>query len=123
MTHRQMLAWTAWLDMEWNRPSRSDQYIMAVCAEVRRVLHKHPNRVELKHFLLKFEGKTAKKKLVTEEQKLERAQALSMAKWVGAVGGMKGLRVVEVDSETYDPHQSFDPNPFIEPYIVEADEE
>lgn len=34
MTHRQFLVWQAWLDKEWNVPSRSDWYAMQTAREV-----------------------------------------------------------------------------------------
>lgn len=47
MTHRQFLAWTAWLDMQWERPDRSDlhQIHVASCLLGHDV---PPLRVELK---------------------------------------------------------------------------
>ena len=36
LTHRQYLGWQAWLEIEWDRPSRSDWYAMQVAAETRR---------------------------------------------------------------------------------------
>jgi hypothetical protein len=121
MTHRQFLAWRAWLQLELNRPSRSDQYIMQLTAEVRRILHKHPNRVKLKDFLLKWESPEERRRRLASITP-EYAEAMAMARWMGVLGGGEGIRVVEIDDPNYDPHKplniDFDA---IEPhYIVDA---
>jgi len=54
MTHRQFRTWQAWLAMEWDRPSRTDWYIMANSCEVRRVLSKKPNSIQPTQFKLPF---------------------------------------------------------------------
>lgn len=36
MTHRQFEAWREWLFEEWNKPSRTDHYLMQITAEVVR---------------------------------------------------------------------------------------
>ncbi len=54
ITHRQFLTWQAWDAMEWNRPSRTDHYLMGVECEVRRVLSKKPNDIQPEHFKMKF---------------------------------------------------------------------
>lgn len=53
-THRQFLAWMEYLDEQWNEPKLSDFYLMQIACEVRRVLAKDRNAIQLKHFLLKF---------------------------------------------------------------------
>jgi hypothetical protein len=35
LTHRQCVAWSVWLERQWNKPTRSDHYAMQVAAEVR----------------------------------------------------------------------------------------
>lgn len=109
MTHRLFAAWTAWLLMEWNRPSRTDQYLMSLTAEVRRILAKHPEKVKIKDFLLKFgDGKPPKK--LTEEE----AGALSMMKWLGGLGGFGAMRVMDETGQEYQLAEQAD-----EPYIVD----
>jgi hypothetical protein len=44
----------AWLDEQMNVPSLTDQYLMQIAAEVRRVLSKKPKKIKVEHFLLKF---------------------------------------------------------------------
>jgi hypothetical protein len=47
----------AWLDQQWNVPSRSDNYLMQIAQEVKRVLHRDPNKVTLDEFKLEFNSK------------------------------------------------------------------
>lgn len=53
-TYRQLLAWIEYLDVQWDEPTRSDFYLMQIACEVRRVLAKDRNAIQLKHFFLKF---------------------------------------------------------------------
>jgi hypothetical protein len=46
VSHPEYLSWCAWLDMQWNRPSRSDFYTMANTNAV--VRGKDPNKQRLK---------------------------------------------------------------------------
>lgn len=82
-THREYRTRLAWLDEQWNQPSRNDQYLMQIAMEVRRVLSKKPNAIELDHFKLEF-GTTEVKPVL----KLTRAQLAkqSIARWCGLVG-------------------------------------
>lgn len=54
MTHRQFMAWQEWLEGEWNRPSRTDHYLMQIAFDVRRANVKHPERVKFDHMRLEF---------------------------------------------------------------------
>jgi len=54
MTYREYLTRLAWLDMMWGQPELSDYYSMQTACEVRRVLSKNPNRVNIEDFILKF---------------------------------------------------------------------
>lgn len=83
VTHRQYLLWQIWLDLQWDRPTLSDYYLMQIAAEVKRVLSKSPNKIKLKDFLLKF-GNQREKVQETPEQ----AAAKSKAAWVGWVSGV-----------------------------------
>lgn len=82
MTHRQFLAWQAWLDEQWDRPDRTDQYLMQIACEVARANAKHPDRLRLEHFRLRFgAARPAGRKLTPEE-----AAAASKARWMMAAG-------------------------------------
>lgn len=72
---RQLDAMLAWAEDEWNRPSRTDHYLMLVATEVLRGRVKNPGRVRMKDMRLKFGPPAA----VPVE--------VNKAGWVGIVGG------------------------------------
>ncbi len=82
-THREYRTRLAWLDKQWNQPSRSDQYAMQTAMEVRRVLSKKPNAIELDHFKLKF-GLTEVKSV--PKMSMADLAKQSIARWCGFVG-------------------------------------
>jgi hypothetical protein len=49
-----------YIKRDYDRPKRSDYYLMQIAQEVRRVLHKQPRKVLLKDFRLDFSGKPSK---------------------------------------------------------------
>lgn len=87
MTHREFLTWECWLDMEWSRPSRSDYYTMQVATEVRRVLSKNPNAIQIKDFHLPF-GEYGKQ----QSKKASDAEIAQQAKasWAAILGAKLG---------------------------------
>lgn len=83
MTHRQFLAWHAYLAAELNQPDRSDHYAMQTALEIRRAVEAfggRPRRWALKDFALEF--REQKEPPVTPEQRA----AMSKARWLWAVG-------------------------------------
>jgi hypothetical protein len=85
LTHRQFLAWRAWLRAELDRPDKITAYLQQIACEVRRGHVRHPGRVKLDDLKLTFEEKTAAPAAaMTREQ----AAALSKARW-GAWLGVK----------------------------------
>ena len=79
-THREYLTWIAWLDEQWGKPSRSDNYLMQIAVEVQRVLSKSPNSIQLKHKLLRFVEP------VLTTMAPEAQVAASKAKWFAVTG-------------------------------------
>ena len=83
MTHREFLTLQAWLDKQWNRPSRSDYYEMQTACQVARVLAKNPGNIKIEHFKLPFgeegtrEQKAEENKKVAESAKAGWAALLS----------------------------------------------
>jgi len=71
----------AWLDSQWNEPSRTDYYLMQVAREVKRVLSSKPASVKLLDFKLPF-GEEAKPTKPTDKQ-IEAHKAT----WIGRLGG------------------------------------
>lgn len=53
-THRQMLSWMAYLDMDANRPDKVENYLMQIAAEIRKTKAKNPRSVRIEDFRLKF---------------------------------------------------------------------
>lgn len=64
-------------------PNRTDHYLMQIAMEVRRVLSKHPGRIKLSHFKLKFDNEDGNKKV--DYKKLA---PYSIASWKGVVMGV-----------------------------------
>ncbi len=85
-THREYKnLWLPYLDKQWNRPSRTDNYLMQVAVEIRRVLNllcvygskKPADAVTLTQMILKF---------VQPKPQLKKTQAISKGGWLRAVG-------------------------------------
>lgn len=85
MTYREFLVWVDWLNEQWNRPSRTDHYLMQIAREVFCVLR---SRVSLDLFKLPFIIKRLEAETTTNiDAKHEADQtALHKSKWLGATG-------------------------------------
>ena len=94
MTHRQFNAWQAWLEAEWDKPSRDNWYQMATTTAVMRVLAKNPGQITVADRKLKFESQDKK---ASPEQRRQVEVAQSKARWVGGMG--EGVTVVQVSRE------------------------
>lgn len=70
ITHREYRLWLIHFRKELDQPSRTDYYLMQIAREVRRVLSKKPNKIQLKDFLIPF-GKPPRKQLTKEEKTAE----------------------------------------------------
>lgn len=78
MSHREYLMIDAWLEAEWNRPSRTDHYLMKICSYLARIPGKGKLR-ELLLFKIPF-GRKSEKGIETQQAKEQRA-AQSRAAW------------------------------------------
>ena len=74
----------AWLEMEQERPSRSDWYAMQTAAEVRRSRLKDPNSLKISDMKLKASRPEPVKAITKEE-----AVAQARSRWFGFLG-LKG---------------------------------
>jgi hypothetical protein len=77
LTHRQYLAWQAWLDIQYDTPSRTDHYLMALTLEVRSVagmFSKERKRWQMKDVKLNFGMRP--KSPVEEKKQLDAHKAL-----------------------------------------------
>jgi len=81
-THREYLLWTSWLDAEWEKPSRSDNYLMQIAMEVARVLSKKPKLFRLEQFKLTWQKEKPKQSKLTKKE----AAKISKARWFGMTG-------------------------------------
>lgn len=79
-TEREYRAWLAWLEMQWDMPSRTDCYLMQIACEVARVLAKNRNKIKVKDFKLLF-GNSKKPKMNQEVY-----TALSKSRWATLIG-------------------------------------
>jgi hypothetical protein len=99
VTHRQYMLWHRWFGLQWNRPSRDNWYLMAIAAEVRRVLSKQPRSIKEKHFKLKFDLENPEgppKNLSPEEVKKRKIELSTIAK--AKVGAMLGIDLPTEDN-------------------------
>lgn len=82
-TEKEMRVTLAWLEMQWDRPNRTDWYLMQIAAEVRRGLVKKPNSVKTENMRIRFvlSSKRSTPALTPGQQMLASKQC-----WLGAVG-------------------------------------
>lgn len=96
LTHRQFIVWHAWLNEQFNEPSRTDYYLMQLSCEVRRILNKHPNRVKTDQFKLKFKYKEGKATdIQTREQKIQSTKNLWISRMSAPVTVRENGKVVD----------------------------
>lgn len=55
LTHRQFLTWEAWLRNEWNRPNRTDHYLMQLTAVVSNLVSQQQSDLSKYKIKWKFE--------------------------------------------------------------------
>jgi hypothetical protein len=108
-THRQFVAWAAWRQVAWERPTLAEHYLMAVAAEVRRLGVKDPAKVEIKDLRLRF-GTTATPQGLSQAptpsilRDTTTAAAVSKGMWFGRLGlGKDGKRRPDVDIQQPEP--------------------
>jgi hypothetical protein len=91
MTHRQFLAWTAWLEEQWNQPDRADYYQMQTSAVIAVMLGKKGRRPKASDFKIAFDMKPVVGAPGTGADpaapgSVEEATAWSKARWYGLFG-------------------------------------
>lgn len=65
-TDRQLAAFLAHLDNEYDRPSRTDHYLMALRADVVKSWARNPGAVKIEHMRLKFKDDKPKERSAEE---------------------------------------------------------
>lgn len=109
-TQRQFNTWMTWLNMEWDRPSLSDHYLMQIACQVTRVLAKDPAKIQPNDFRLKFVSKETEAERISasdtdDETQIQaddtplslrnQAAAISKSMWLGRMT----MPVIEVEQE------------------------
>ena len=81
-TSSEFVDWVSFRRTDMNNPSRIDYYLAQIAAEVRRSNVKHPNKITVKDFLLKFTPKSNPNKPPTQDEITKRSMA-SKSMWMG----------------------------------------
>lgn len=76
-THREFLVWQAWLSLQWNRPDRTDHYLMMITREIRSLFAK--SAVSVDECKVKFSEPAPP---MTKEQ----AARMARQRWFGLLG-------------------------------------
>lgn len=96
-TQRQYHDWMLWLNKDLERPSRSDQYLIQLTAELRlfrQQFSKKRLKISFKEFLLRF---SEEKPPVNEESK-KAATLASKRRWFAGLGLVDELRKLEEEA-------------------------
>ena len=94
-TNLDMLVWAEDMLAEWNRPNRTDHYLMQIAMELRLVymaLIKRAGRLSLKDFKIPFKLPGEAEPQQSSEQRVEQ----SKQRWLGFVGHSKVIRPPKV---------------------------
>lgn len=88
-THREYLTWMAWLDSQWNKPSRLDYYIMQLTYRVATLFAKKETSLKISSFKLPFkkvkvQPEVMRKTLTDDDRKFQIASDKS--RWFGFLG-------------------------------------
>ena len=98
-SHRQHLAWLAWLEMQWNLPDRHDNYLMRIAYEIRCGNVKDPKKVKMSDFYMPFNKKAGKSvsgasgnqaSVGTQGLTKEQASKIALARWIMVAGPPRG---------------------------------
>lgn len=95
MTNREYETWMAWFEEEWQHPDCTDQYLMQIACEVRRVLAKSPSSIKIQDFRLPFEKVKADQKQkpgrgpqapMNQRDRQDAKTKANISKWIGWLG-------------------------------------
>jgi hypothetical protein len=68
--------WAAWFEEEWNRPDRTDHYLMELMCQVRLLFAKRGANIQPEHFKLTFTfGESNSNPPLTPEESAKRSKA------------------------------------------------
>lgn len=89
LTHYQYRICLAWIERDWEEPSRTDYYLMQIAAEVQKSRVKKPAQVDMNKLKLKFQkkGKSTGYSPADpkDRQEIDRKTAASKAAWMAAM--------------------------------------
>lgn len=91
MTHRQFTRWQQYLVRRWNKPSRTDYYLMQLNCTVKQLLAKNPRRIKIQDQKLKFNQGG-------EQLTREQATNKSKSNWLGMFA-KAGMTIRVMDNE------------------------
>ena len=86
-THREYLVWMAWLEKEWNEPSRTDYQLMRIAQRILQSQSTTPKKINLEDQRVDF--KMVKKQPPKKEDK-QTIVDRSKSAWMGFVNRFKG---------------------------------
>lgn len=84
-TSSEFVKWMAYLERDANAFHRQDYYLAQIALEVRRIFAKHPNKMNLDDFILKFEQE--RKKIEKQTSNVEERSAKMLNYWKSVVEG------------------------------------
>lgn len=87
VSHREYLTWMARFSEEWNRPSRTDYYIMFLIQVVRSLFSKKPVSLESCRLPFTKPGKT--RNIRPGRAEIEQASRSTLSQWLRWIGGGK----------------------------------
>lgn len=61
MPQRRFLVWQQWMKRQWDKPDRTDHYLMRIAAETRRSYVEKPNGVDDNNFKISFKFEEVQK--------------------------------------------------------------
>lgn len=96
LTHRQFEGFVEYLRQGWNRPSRTDNYLMLLATRVQQVLAKDSKQVKMEGNRLKFDLEAPADKTPQQRARESKAAWLGWAASVGAKIGPEDIRLGEV---------------------------
>ncbi len=92
-TYRQKQAWLRWLRAQWNKPDRTDHYLMQIAQELRksRTRPEHLAKVTLETLKIIFRLKPKPIDLTPQEieEKKKQATIFAKARWLGQLSKLK----------------------------------
>ena len=91
MTRRQFKAWKAWLDKQWNEPSRADYYAMQAALEARESQQRRKSG-NVSSMRIRFK----EAKLLPKADPMAAVEA-SKKRMIAAFGGLDRIKVTYVE--------------------------